>query len=67
MVKWIVEVRDKERISELSQFGNVVYQSKYLNVVGIEAPKSQIKALKNHSNVVSVKISREGNYQPITI
>jgi len=65
VVQLIVEVRDKDKIEELGQYGVIVYTSKYLNVVGMEAPPEAIRHLANHPNVVSVEMSREGEFQYI--
>lgn len=67
MERLIIEVRDGSRIDSLKKFGHIIFTSKFTNVVGLEAPAAAITAIKKDPNVISVRPSKKGQFQPVTI
>lgn len=59
----IVQVRDKSKVGELKELGDITHISKYLNMVIIEVSPSAILKLKAHPNIVSFKEGEKGTYK----
>lgn len=64
MKKLIVELNDINKTDFLKQFGHIVFVSRIMNYVILEAKEESLEAIKAYDNVVSVNISQEGFYQP---
>ncbi|TCL35667.1 hypothetical protein EV210_111133 [Anaerospora hongkongensis] len=64
MKSLILRVRDKSEIERLKQFCEVVYVSKYTNVVGVEIRDEYVGLLEKDTNVISYREEVEGAYQP---
>lgn len=64
MKRLIVRVANKANLHELKMICNVMYVSKYINVVGVEIKEENIPALRRNDNVVNFRESEEGIYQP---
>jgi len=45
-------------------FCSVTFISKFLNVIGVEIEESKIQKLQQDDNVVSIRESEEGKFQP---
>jgi len=60
-------VLDKSKISALEKYGEVVYISKLINSVGMLVSEENITILENDPNIISLKESREGTFQPCTV
>ncbi|MCL6560304.1 MAG: hypothetical protein K6U74_16220 [Firmicutes bacterium] len=63
MQQWIVRVKDKSKAKALSKYGNVVFVSKFINAIGIEASEIMAEKMSKNPNVISVRPSEKGHYQ----
>ncbi len=63
MQQWIVRVRDKNKAKSLSRYGNIVFVSKFINVIGIEMSEIRAQEIMMIPNVISVRPSEKGHYQ----
>lgn len=63
MLELIVQVRDKSRVGELKELGNITHISKYLNLVIMEVSPSAIPKLKTHPNIISFREGEKGAFQ----
>jgi|GEM_PF-3308720 len=48
----IIELRDKSRVDELKQYGELIYISPYTNIVGMSCTPEDFLKIKNLKNVV---------------
>lgn len=64
MKRLIVNVQDKGLVKRLKEFCTVVYESKFMNVVGVEINEEKIHMLETDSNVINFRESEKGYYQP---
>lgn len=51
--------------ADLKQYGDIVYVSKFMNVIGMIVAEDKIHQLQRNHNVISVKESAQGEYQTI--
>lgn len=63
MKQWVVRVKDKSQARSLAEYGNIIFISKYINTVAVEASEANAKKIANHSNVISIRPSKEGCFQ----
>ena len=64
MKRLIVNVRDKSLVKGLRELCNVVYESKFMNVIGVEINEDKIPMLETHPNVLHIRESETGQFQP---
>lgn len=64
MKKLILKVRDKNKVHSLSNFCNIIFVSRFTNVVTIEISERVISRLKSDPNIISFRESDEGKFQP---
>lgn len=67
MKRLIVKVKDKTKVNQVRNFCSIIFVSKFLNVIGVEIEESDIQKLKQDDNVVSIRESEEGKFQPDVI
>lgn len=63
MQQWVVRVKDKNRVRLLSKYGIIIYVSKFINAVGIEATENMAAKIAKNPNVISIRPSEKGQYQ----
>ncbi|CAI8939250.1 Nitrogen regulatory protein P-II [Bacillus sp. IT-13CA1] len=61
MIKVIVRVKDKSRISELSKYGTLVYKSPILNIATLEIKKEYLKDVEQDDNIISCEEEHKGS------
>lgn len=64
MKRLILKVRDRKKVNRLKNFCEVIYESSFLNIVGVEISENKIPKLERDDNVISIRESQEGNYLP---
>ena len=64
MKQLILRGRDKKKVLDSKGVYEVIYISKFLNVVGIEIREEYISKLSKDPNIISYKESEEGTFQP---
>lgn len=60
----ILRVRDKSKVLSLKSYCEIVYVSKFLNIIGIQIREQDIKKLENDPNIISISENEEGTFQP---
>ncbi|MDF9540334.1 hypothetical protein P5750_08675 [Bacillus cereus] len=60
MIKVIVRLKDKNKISELEKYGAIIYKSPVLNIVALEIEEGILNILINDQNVLSCDVESEG-------
>jgi len=64
MKRLIVKVKDKTKVHSLKAYGDILYVSKFLNVIGIEIQEANLWKLESDENIISIRESEEGKFQP---
>lgn len=65
MMKYLIlKVQDKLEFKKGVNYCEIVYESKFMNTIGIEIEEEYIELLRNNSNIISFRESRNGEYQP---
>lgn len=67
MKNLLVKVKDKTKVHELNDYCNIIYVSKFINVIGIEIKEENIPLLASNDNIISYKESGDGQFQPSLI
>jgi hypothetical protein len=60
-------VKDQSKIKSLEKYGNIIFASRLTKTIGLEAPAGAINAIKNDPNVISVRPSKKGQFQPVMV
>ncbi|TEB10609.1 hypothetical protein Psfp_04147 [Pelotomaculum sp. FP] len=63
MQEWIVRVKDKNKAKTLSKYCNIIFVSKFINTIGIEASEVMAEKISKNPNVISIRPSEKGHYQ----
>lgn len=63
MKQWIVRVKDKNKARALGKHCNIVFVSKFINTIGIEASEAVAERISKNPNVISIRPSEKGHYQ----
>jgi len=61
MRKWVARVKDKNKIKSLLKYGEIIFISKYVSVIGIKALESSTRKIAQNPNVISIRPSEKGN------
>ena len=62
MKRLIVKVKDKTKVHSLKDICEIVYVSKYINVIGVEIREESIPYLENNDNVIDIRESKSGKF-----
>lgn len=62
MLRVVVRYKDNECVDKIKKYGNIIYQSKLMKVLGIETSEPNIKKIPG---VLSIEKSEKGSYLPI--
>lgn len=65
MLRVVVRYKDNECVDKIKKYGNIIYQSKLMKVLGIETSEPNIKKIKKIPGVLSIEKSEKGSYLPI--
>lgn len=65
MIRVKVRVKDKNKVSSLEKYGNIIFKSPILNLVALEINKHNLSKLENDENVLTVEYESEGRLMPV--
>lgn len=66
MKQYIIAVNNKNNLKEIEKICNVIFISKYMNIIGVEINKGKnIYDLKYCPNVISLRECQEGRLKDV--
>ena len=63
MKQLLLTIKDKNKLNELENFGNIVYVSDYTSLIGFECPEENVELLAQHPNVIELSDACTGSLQ----
>lgn len=66
MKQYIIAVNDKNNLKEIKKICNVIFVSRYMNIIGVKIKKGKdIYDLKYYPNVISLRECQEGRLKDV--
>ncbi|OAI84169.1 hypothetical protein AYO36_13480 [Exiguobacterium sp. KKBO11] len=57
--QYLIQVRDKNNLTYLNEFGSIVYIARLKGLVIFETSQNRADELSKHPQILSIKLSRE--------
>lgn len=58
MTEYMIQVHDKENLSDLNEYGVILYVAKLNNIVVMEVDLCKLDRLKCHPNIIKIEESK---------